>query len=142
MRRVLLIMPLLVVLVACGGSSKLLTTDEITTKMRAEGLCRVEPTVANSPLFPYIVVWECSPSVNGDRVSISVFDTRESFRAHLRNIYCQSPTSSGFFGEGNAWGGNWITSDVADDGATSAAIARALGGDYSDDPTEVCKDLL
>jgi len=135
-------MPLLVVLVACGGSSKLLTTDEITTKMRAEGLCRVEPTVANSPYAPYIVVWDCSPSVNGERVSISVFYTRESFRAHLRDIYCQSPTSSGFFGVGNAWGGNWITGAVARDGANPSAIAQALGGDYSDDPTEVCKDLL
>jgi hypothetical protein len=131
-------MPLLVVLVACGGSSTL-TVDDVTSKMAAKGLCLTEPDVGDGFLSRQgFRGWECDKSQNGQQILISVYESEESFRYYLRETFCQRPAT---FGEGGiAWGANWITTKVADAGATSQSIARVLGGDYdSYDPTEVCK---
>jgi hypothetical protein len=136
MRRVLLIMPLLVALVACGGSATL-TTEEITKKMTAKGLCLDQPDVVDS-YFPSqgYLAWDCK-SKNGQRIGISVYESKESFRYYLKEIICQRPAS---FGTGGAaWGANWITSEVASDGADSYAIAKVLGGDADNyDETVAC----
>jgi hypothetical protein len=136
MRRVLLIMPLLVVLVACGGSPTL-TAEEITKKMTAKGLCRTEPDVSDRS-FDY-QNWYCKETPNGEAISIWVYESKESFVNDLRESYPCTGEPAKFGVGGNAWGANWITREVADDGATSAAIARVLGGDYNSyDLTEVC----
>jgi hypothetical protein len=78
MRRVLLVMPLLVALVACGGSSTL-TAEDVTLKLADARTCRAEPVIEERPVGK---LWRCDPlpgDVAPGRFYISVYNSRQDF---------------------------------------------------------------
>jgi hypothetical protein len=148
MRRVLLIMPLLVVLVACGGSStqpangsglSTLTRDEVESKIVSSGLCKSELKFREKKGEDEVGGWYCLTSSKGSKptgIAIIVANTRQRVRDDVEDS-CQSRNDDLFAW---AYGENWFASSPFDpDPANIRKVAKTLGGAVAVDLSDLCK---
>ena len=148
MRRVLLIMPLLVVLVACGGSStqpangsalSTLTRDEVESKIVSSGLCKSELKFRELKGDDEGGGWSCLTSSKGSKptkIAILIPNTRQRFLDEVE-IECQYRNPDLFAW---AYGENWFASSPFDpDPANIRKVAKTLGGAVAVDLSDLCK---
>ena len=149
MRRVLLIMPLLVALVACGGNStqpangsalSTLTPAEVSSKMARDGLCKVKPVITNAPGISDLWVCRISRRNNPNDLGILIYQKRQVFLDQVEANCVKGETR---FKNALAFGANWAAPDLptGPDAANANKVAKTLGGAVAVDFSEFCTKL-
>jgi hypothetical protein len=145
MRRVLLIMPLLVALVACGGNStqpangsalSTLTPAEVESKMASGGLCTDKPFREFEEDAIGILCTSNSKRSKGGALVVAIHSTRQEFLNEV-DLNCQRRVLNDAW----AYGENWLaTINVTEpDAANVRKVAKTLGGAVAVDLSDLCK---
>ncbi len=145
MRRVLLITPLLVALVACGGNStqpangsglSTLTPAEVSSKMARDGLCKAKPVFTNEER----TLWLCTRGNNPNDLGIAIYQERQQFLDDLEADCVKGETR---FKNAWAFGANWAAPDLptGPDAVNANKVAKTLGGAVAVDFSDLCKKL-